>query len=324
MTPQDLHQPHDKLFKAGFSVPANTAAFLAAHLPHALAQAIGWDSLQLEPGSFIDEAFQHCESDLLFSATLQGSPVLVYLLFEHQRQKDPWIALRLLKYQVGIWEQFRSKQPKATRLPLVIPVVLAQNATRWEISTRFADLLELPPEPLVELAEWNPNWTFRLIQLADLPFEKILGTPAGIMVLRTLKAEQTEQLLDPPVWDETLLSQVPMRLIETLLTYIFNASSVDKQDFMNQVREVRQTELKDTAMTLAQQFHQEGRQEGHQEGRQEGEFKIVFHQLSRRFPSIATQVKPRLAQLDEERLLSFSEALLFLQSDQECLDWFNA
>lgn len=73
MPNDEIHQPHDKLFKAGFSVPANTAAFLSAHLPDALTQNISWEDLKLEPGSFIDQAFQHCESDLLFSTTLAGS-----------------------------------------------------------------------------------------------------------------------------------------------------------------------------------------------------------------------------------------------------------
>jgi hypothetical protein len=48
------------------------------------------------------------------------------------------------------------------------------------------------------------------------------------MVLRTLKAEQSRQLLEAPIWDEDLLKHVPNRLIEMLLTYIFSADSVDK------------------------------------------------------------------------------------------------
>lgn len=270
MPEEDLHQPHDKLFKAGFSVPANTAAFLSSHLPSPLSESISWRDLKLEPGSFIDEAFRHCESDLLFSTTVGQSPCLVYILFEHQRQIDPWIALRLLKYQLAIWEQFRSTNPKIARIPPIIPVVLAQNVTHWDLDPQFASLLDIPVHLRNHLAEFIPHWKLRLIQLADIPFDKILGTPAGIMVLRTLKAEQTQQLLDPAVWDEALLVQLPTRLIETLLTYIFSASSVDKGDFMSQVRDVRQADLKTTAMTLAQQFRQEGRQEGHQEGRQEG------------------------------------------------------
>lgn len=73
-------------------------------------------------------------------------------------------------------------------------------------------------------------------------------------------------------------------------------------------------------MTLAQQFRQEGRQEG----RQAGEFAVVHRLLTRKFPGIAEQIKPQIAQMDEERLLAFSEALLFLQSEQECLDWLKA
>jgi len=324
MPNDEIHQPHDKLFKAGFSVPANTAAFLSAHLPAQLTQRISWPDLQLEPGSFIDEAFQHCESDLLFSTTLSGSDCLIYLLFEHQRTKDPWIGLRLNRYQQGIWQHYRAENPKATHLPIILPVVIAQNATRWDLDPQFSSLFDIPATSAEELAPWIPQWSFRLIQLAELPFDKILGTPAGIMVLRTLKAEQTRQLLEQPVWDEALLTQVPARLIETLLTYIFSAGSVDKDAFITKLEEIKQAELKQSAMTLAQQFRQEGHQKGHQEGRQEGrqagEFAVVHHLLTRKFPGIAEQIKPQIAQMDEERLLAFSEALLFLTSEQDCIN----
>ncbi len=63
-----IHQPHDKLFKAGFSDPANAAAFLRHQLPEALAVRIIWDALTLEPGTFVDSQFRESESDLLFSA----------------------------------------------------------------------------------------------------------------------------------------------------------------------------------------------------------------------------------------------------------------
>jgi hypothetical protein len=70
--------------------------------------------------------------------------------------------------------------------------------------------------------------------------------------------------------------------------------------------------MENTAMTLAQQFRQEDRQEG--------ELNLIHRQLARKFPGIAAQVKPQIAQMDEERLFAFGEALLFLQSEQECLD----
>jgi len=57
----------------------------------------------------------------------------------HQpHDKDVWIALRLSSYIHQIVLDFRAKNPDAEKLPVVVPVVLAQNATSWEIPTRFS------------------------------------------------------------------------------------------------------------------------------------------------------------------------------------------
>ena len=68
MPEESLHQPHDKLFKAGFSDPINAAGFLRGEIPSALSARIDWDQLQLRPGSFVDSHYRHSESDLLFAA----------------------------------------------------------------------------------------------------------------------------------------------------------------------------------------------------------------------------------------------------------------
>ena len=59
-----MHQPHDKLFKAGFSDPETTAGFLNSQLPPALTAAIDWSSLHLEPSSFIDSHLIQCGMNL--------------------------------------------------------------------------------------------------------------------------------------------------------------------------------------------------------------------------------------------------------------------
>ena len=40
-----------------------------------------------------------------------------------------------------------------------------------------------------------------------MPFEKIFGTPMGVLTLRALKAEKISALLDDAVWDEILTVQ---------------------------------------------------------------------------------------------------------------------
>ncbi len=268
--PEDSpHQPHDKLFKAGFSDPATAGAFLRLQFSEALSSKIGWDDLHLEPANFVDSHFRESESDLLFSAPFGGAQCLVYLLFEHQRAKDPWIGLRLLRYMLRIWEKHLHDHPETTRLPVILPVVVAQNAGRWEMSSRFADLLEIPEGLESALVGQVPDFLFRLVQLAEIPFEKIAGTPAGILVLRVLKADVSGDLLGHAVWDEEIIKQVSGALFELVLRYMF-ARDVDKTGFYRRIESLREPVVRKNAMSLAQQIRQEGRQEGHQEGHQEG------------------------------------------------------
>jgi predicted transposase/invertase (TIGR01784 family) len=305
--PEDpIHQPHDKLFKASFSDPANAAAFLRWEVPPALSGKIAWDQLRVEPGSFVDSHYRHTESDLLFSAKVAGTDALLYLLFEHQTSPDPVLALRLLRYMVRIWEDYLKQHPGSPRLPVILPIVLAQSAEVWELSPRFASLLDLPPGCEDALRYFIPDFTFQLIQLAALPFDAIRGTPAGIMTLRIMKAERVAQLLADPVWDEALLLQVPRTTLELLLRYLLH-EAVDKAAFARKVQSITQPELQNTAMSIAEQLRQEGlqkglqkgRQEGIQEGRQEGIQEDILEALTIRFEQVPDGLREAITAIHE-------------------------
>ena len=325
----DIHHAHDKLFKAGFSDPSTAAAFLQSQLSPAIVSRIDWLRLQLQPGSFIDSQFRASESDLLFSAPLAGRPSLLYLLFEHQTTHDSLLPLRLLRYMVRIWENHLKAHDSdpSPKLPVILPIVLAQNAEVWNIDPHFAKLLDIPPDLACDLQPHIPDFLFHFIQLAEIPFEDIRGTPAGILILRTMKAERLSQLLADPVWDESLIVQLPRETFELLLRYIL-AADIDKTAFVNKVQAIQHSPTRHRAMTLAQQFRQEGRQEGHQEGRlegrQEGEVSLTLRLLRRKFPRIAAEAESLVRQLDEERLLAFGEALLFFEASEDCLDWLKS
>jgi predicted transposase/invertase (TIGR01784 family) len=271
-----LHQPHDKLVKSTFSDPDNARAFLEGHLPRKLARRIDWKSLTLVSGSFIDPEFAASSSDLLFTAKIDGQPAFLYILFEHQNQEDPLIGLRLLTYMVRIWNDYLRNNPGATKLPPILPLVLAQDNKPWKSSTRFADLIDIP-EGAGEMKKHIPDFEFQLVELFRMPFEKILGTPMGILTLRALKAEKLQALLDDTVWDESLLIQLPSASFEMLMRYILDRD-LDKPAFRRRLKTLRNPKLSKNAMSLAEQYRQEGirkgrqqgRQEGHQEGRQEG------------------------------------------------------
>jgi predicted transposase/invertase (TIGR01784 family) len=256
-----IHQPHDKLVKSTFSDPDNARAFLQANLPRKLARRIDWSTLSLASGSFIDPEFAATSSDLLFTAKIDGQPAFLYILFEHQNQEDPLIGLRLLTYMVRIWSDHLRDDPGATKLPPILPLVLAQDNKPWKSSTRFADLIDIPEGVGEELKKHIPDFEFQLVELFRMPYNKILGTPMGILTLRALKAEKLQALLDDTVWDESLLVQLSPACFEMLMRYILDRD-LDKPAFRRKLQTLHNPKLSKNAMSLAEQFRQEGRQEG--------------------------------------------------------------
>jgi hypothetical protein len=155
----------------------------------------------------------------------------------------------------------------------------AQDNKPWKSSTRFADLIDISEGAGEEIKKHIPDFEFQLVELFRMPYEKILGTPMGILTLRALKAEKLQALLDDSVWDEALLVQLSPACFEMLMRYILDRD-LDKPAFRRKLQTLHNPKLSKNAMSLAEQFRQEGREETRslaeqfrQEGRQEG---LVF------------------------------------------------
>lgn len=284
----------------------NAAAFLRTRFPKRLSAAVRWDELRLKPGTFIDSHYRESESDLLFSAPLGQTQCFLYILFEHQRKKDPFLALRLLRYMVRIWEDYLSAHPEAKKLPLIVPVVLAHNEKGWDLSPDFASLVELPEEIGTDGACYVPDFRFDLIELANLPVDRIVGTPAGILVLRTLRAERFRELLGDAVWDEELMTAASLEIFEMVLRYILAQGDVDKRAFENRVKQLQNSKIKDNAMTLAQQYRQEGWQEAmtlvqqyRQEGRLLTQQAAVIEALEIRFERVPEGLREEIERIED-------------------------
>jgi predicted transposase YdaD len=305
--PEDsIHQPNDKLLKATFSSPENARAFFQNHLPAELAAALDWTSLSLEPCSFIDPQFASSESDLLFHITLQQSDAFLYLLFEHQSSEDPRMALRLLSYILRIWERFAQNHPPPTKLPAILPFVLAQGKRPWKTSTRLEDLIEMPPSVAHILRPWQPTLVYHLLELIRIPYEAIAGTPEGILTLRALKAEPMDELLGDAVWDEALLFSISESALERILRYILNAD-VSVPQLKKRLGNIQTKPLQSKTMTLADRLREEGKLEGKLEGQMRAFRTSVLRALEIRHGSYPEGIREAIEAIDD---LHRIEALL--------------
>jgi hypothetical protein len=114
-----------------------------------------------------------------------------------------------------------------------------------------------------------------------------------------MKAGRLGELLHQALWDETLLSEVPERIYEMVLRYILG-HDIDKDAFKSRVHNISNPNTRSTAMTLAQQFRQEGLQEGRQEGFVLSRQQDVLEVLEIRFGLIPEGLKEAVESIQEE------------------------
>jgi len=267
MADQPVHQPNDKLFRSTFSELENAAAFFQNYLAADLVSSLDWRTLRQQPSGFIDVELIGSESDLLFSVSSASGEAFVYVLFEHQSREDPWMALRLLSYMVKIWERQRANglaSKQKSFLSPIIPVVLAQSSEPWRMEPRFSALFGRGASPL-----YTPDFTFELIQLVSLEYGEMRGSAAGVLSLRALRADALGELLHAMVFDETLLLRASESAVERLFRYI-SARDIDRNAFRETLNGLHNKNLKDKAMTLAEQWRQEGMEEGMERGMEKG------------------------------------------------------
>ena len=170
------------------------------------------------------------------------------------------------------------------------------------------------PEGAGEMKKHIPDFEFQLVELFRMPFEKILGTPMGILTLRALKAEKLQALLDDTVWDESLLIQLPSASFEMLMRYILDRD-LDKPAFRRRLKTLRNPKLSKNAMSLAEQFRQEGReetrslaeqfrQEGHQEGLIFSKQQDILEALEIRFQRVPEGLREEIETIIDTKKLT--------------------
>ena len=190
---------HDTLFKLTFSQVEHAASLLRLLLPPELVAAIDWSTLTLCPGSFVDEALAEKFTDLLFSVMLNGRPSLLYLLFEHQSSAEALMGLRLLSYEVRIWEWWVKENPGAKRIPVVIPVVLHHSPAGWKASVCFEALFDVDEELFKVIAPYVPRFQFILDDVSMASDEELRAramSALGRLVLLCFRhARSPEELI---------------------------------------------------------------------------------------------------------------------------------
>ncbi|MDQ3032241.1 MAG: Rpn family recombination-promoting nuclease/putative transposase [Myxococcota bacterium] len=325
--------PHDALFKRIFSDPRNAAAELRAILPPATLAALDLSTLRLEPGSFVDEELRSRHTDLLFSVSLRGRRALIYVLLEHQSERDRWMPLRLLHYEARIWDAHLLAHPGTKKLPIIIPIVIQHAPRGWKTPLDLADLLDLPDdEPDREaLAPFVPRFSYLVDDLTAIDIEtlgaRVMESVAklALAALRDVRGASDLELLVER-WSgliRALREPTEFRAMDAIIRYILAVKAgTDVHHLAHTVRALS-PELAEQIMSTAKQLIEQGRAEGRQEGRQEGLQEALratlLRLLVKRFGALPADVRARIEAAGPGELDRWTDGLMEAATVEELL-----
>ncbi|MDT0202713.1 Rpn family recombination-promoting nuclease/putative transposase [Nocardioides sp. AE5] len=315
-------QQRDGLFRAVFSQPVHAASELRSVLPARVLERLDLDGLEVVPGSFVSEALRQQHTDALFATRWAGRDAYLFVLLEHQSTPDPWMAWRMLGYQVRIWERHLKENPEASRLPVIVPVVIYQGERPWKASTEFADLLDLDPDERAELDLENgtgtagvPRFVYLLDDLSGADTEVILRsrplTEEAMLALGLLGApagfDDPDPVLGP--WRD-LLARVRgrpggERLLVTIAIYTWNISTVSGER-MEEFMTTLEPEVADTFVSTWDR----GMAEARTEGEARGHAALFATQAAYRFGDLDPAVMAAIDTATTEQITAWSMKLV--------------
>ena len=308
---------HDAFFKEMLSRPEHAASILRQILPATIAARIDFATLALCAGSYVDQALKERHSDLLFSATIDARPVLLYLLFEHQSSVDGMMGFRLLRYEVRIWERWQRDNPHAPRLPVILPVVLHHSVDGWSGSTAFEDLLDADPDTLAAVAPHVPRFRFVLEDLSHETDEALRARAMTALARLSLwclrHAREPWELVDRlGAWmdlvREVRAAPHGAAALALIMRYIFATNEPDKpEELVRRLLAAVGEEGKEEIMTAADQLMERGREQGREQGQREMR---AADQLRGRFGALPDAVVARVAAAGMAELRTWSMSLL--------------
>jgi predicted transposase YdaD len=271
---EQLPTPHNNFFQFALSHLPNARNLIQTQLSEAALAELDLESLQLEAGSFIDADLRERFSDLLLSARLakcetqdSSERALIYFLFEHKSQSDPWTVFQLLSYIVRIWEK---RLRDGLDLCPIIPLVVYHGEDAWAAAKSIQELIASPSG----LGEYQVDFHFHLLDLSQLKDHEISGYPILQNTLRLLKYSRSRYLVG-------MLGEI-MRLIARSLpenqwqewgtaigVYVMSVNKdIDEAEYKQTLKSIFPTQFEPGS--LADRLLAKGREEGRQEGRQEG------------------------------------------------------
>jgi predicted transposase/invertase (TIGR01784 family) len=269
--PKRIHNPHDAFFRLSLHIVSIAKDFFQANLPNHILQKIDLDTLEIQAGSFVDEALKATQTDILYRVNFEKEKGYLYLLAEQQDKPQKMMAFRLLCYLFSIMKQHLDQGNKD--LPIVYAVVVyTGKRSPYPYSMDVFDLFE--HKKLAKEILYQP---FQLVDLGQLSDAKLSKNRLASIMLRLLKNKDKPEILSLII---DMKSAGLFELAENLGLYNYLLGMIEyiidqteTQQDANKAVAVLSEALpneRDNIMTIAERLKLQGHREGLEEGLHQG------------------------------------------------------
>lgn len=314
--PTRPRSPHDALVRATFSQIDHARGLVQAALPGAIVARFDLGTLTLCPGSFVDGDLRQRHSDLLFSVDLASRDARIYVLFEHQSTVEALMAFRMLLYMTRIWERHRRTHPKATRLPVIVPLLLHHSRRGWAAATTFEGLLDADDATLAALGEHTVRLRLVLDDISDEDDSSLRTramTALGRLVLFCLRrGREPEELMRRLQGFRDLIAEARRapnggEALGIVWRYILASQPRKRPELvMAHLSEAAGNEAKEEFMSVADVLVERGRKAGRREGARD----LLLLMLRTRFGDLSADAVARVQAASPRKLQRIAQSVL--------------
>ena len=254
------YHPHDLLSKDFLTNLVVAKDMLRSHLPAEILACCDFDTLCLEPTSYIEPDLRPHLLDVLYSIQIEGEAAFIYVLIEPQHKPLRLMPLRMIRYTLAPLKEFADKHGDTAKLPVVIPLILYSGPhSPYPFST---DLFECFADP--ELAR-KTLLQPKLIDLSIIPDADLKTHGHSAFLELALKHVRDRDILNLAYDIVELLQAYPLTsdLFKHLLNYLVGSGESENYDeFLNVIKDQSAAKYKETTMTIAEQLENRGFQKG--------------------------------------------------------------
>ena len=317
---------HDSGYKLLFSHPFLVESLIRGFVPGPWIDQLDFSSLQP-----VSEAHPRDEIGVRYDDMIwrlrwrhSGEWIYIYLLIEFQSTDEPFMAVRVLDYDGGLYRQLvRVLKPKrGDKLPIVFPLVLHRGSQVWAAEQDVFDLIAEAP---AEIVPYLPHLRYLLLDANAFSAAQLeaMRNPAACLLwlegsetMTMRPIDELDQLLSRPE-DAGLRRAFALWLTDFLQSRMTNVNvpTMEKLEEVspmiteNRIDWSAQWRKEGEAEGL-RRGRLEGRREGEAEGRRKGEADLLLRQLGRLYGPLKPAIEERVRSAKADQLLEWGERLV--------------